>query len=72
VPAFVLIPGAGTDPRVYRATIEALVGLGHEAVAPELPLDDEEATLSVTATPLRRRRRVPASSLSWRRPSALS
>jgi pimeloyl-ACP methyl ester carboxylesterase len=46
VPAFVLIPGAGTDPRVYRATIEALVGLGHEAVAPELPLDDEEATPS--------------------------
>jgi len=41
---FVLIPGAGTDPRVYRATIEALGGLGHEALAP--PLDDEQATPS--------------------------
>jgi hypothetical protein len=41
---FVLIPGAGTDPRVYRKTIDALADLGHEAVAPPLPLDDEGAT----------------------------
>jgi len=41
---FVLIPGAGTEPRVYRATIEALGRLGHDALAPPLPLDDEEAT----------------------------
>lgn len=43
---FVLIPGAGADPRVYRATIEALSALGHQAVAPALPLDDPEATPS--------------------------
>lgn len=40
---FVLIPGAGTDPRVYSATIEALSDLGHHAVAPALPLRDEQA-----------------------------
>ena len=40
---FVLIPGAGTDPRVYGATIDALRGLGHEGLAPPLPLDDPEA-----------------------------
>lgn len=40
---FVLIPGAGTDPRVYGATIEALRGLGHEGIAPVLPLDDPAA-----------------------------
>ncbi|MDQ2630400.1 MAG: alpha/beta hydrolase [Actinomycetota bacterium] len=40
---FVLIPGAGTDPRVYGATIEALRGLGHEGIAPALPLDDPQA-----------------------------
>jgi pimeloyl-ACP methyl ester carboxylesterase len=45
-PPFVLIPGAGTDPRVYRATAEALSGLGHVAITPELPLDDAEATPS--------------------------
>jgi pimeloyl-ACP methyl ester carboxylesterase len=44
--SFVLIPGAGADPRVYGATIEALGALGHEALAPPLPLDDEEATPS--------------------------
>jgi pimeloyl-ACP methyl ester carboxylesterase len=43
---FVLIPGAGADPRVYGATIEALTALGHEALAPPLPLDDDEATPS--------------------------
>jgi pimeloyl-ACP methyl ester carboxylesterase len=43
---FALIPGAGADPRVYGMTIAALEGLGHEAVAPELPLDDEAATPS--------------------------
>jgi hypothetical protein len=43
---FVLIPGAGTDPRVYDATIEALRELGHEAIAPPLPLDDDGATPS--------------------------
>ena len=40
---FVLIPGAGTDPRVYGAMIEALSDLGHRALAPSLPLRDEHA-----------------------------
>ncbi|HEX3433216.1 MAG TPA: alpha/beta hydrolase [Solirubrobacteraceae bacterium] len=43
---FVLIPGAGIGPRVYGATIEALHELGHEAIAPALPLDDARATPS--------------------------
>jgi hypothetical protein len=43
---FVLIPGAGTDPRVYGATIDALRQRGHEGVAPPLPLDDQDATPS--------------------------
>ena len=43
---FVLIPGAGTDPRMYDATIEALRELGHGGIAPPLPLDDEDATPS--------------------------
>jgi hypothetical protein len=43
---FVLIPGAGTDPRIYGATIERLRELGHDALAPALPLDDEDATPS--------------------------
>jgi pimeloyl-ACP methyl ester carboxylesterase len=43
---FVLIPGAGTDPRVYSATIESLRSLGHDALAPPLPLEDQEATPS--------------------------
>jgi pimeloyl-ACP methyl ester carboxylesterase len=46
MPTFVLIPGAGTDPRVYGATIDALSARGHNAVAPPLPLEDEEATPS--------------------------
>lgn len=40
---FVLIPGAGTDPRVYGATIEQLRELGHEGLAPPLPLEDPDA-----------------------------
>lgn len=40
---FVLIPGAGTDPRVYGATIEALRRRGHRALAPPLPLHDQKA-----------------------------
>ena len=43
---FLLIPGAGADSRVYRPTIEALNGLGHDAIAPALPLEDPEATPS--------------------------
>lgn len=43
---FVLIPGAGTDPRVYESTIAALRELGHEGIAPPLPLDDAAATPS--------------------------
>jgi hypothetical protein len=46
IPVFVLIPGAGIDPRVFGATISALADLGHEAVAPPLPLHDERATPS--------------------------
>ena len=43
---FVLIPGAGTDPRVYDATIEALGALGRSGLAPALPLDDANAAPS--------------------------
>ena len=43
VTTFVLIPGAGTDPGVYDATIEALQGLGHDGLAPPLPLGDPDA-----------------------------
>ena len=43
---FVLIPGAGVDPRIYGMTIEQLAGLGHRGVAPPLPLDDPDATPS--------------------------
>jgi alpha-beta hydrolase superfamily lysophospholipase len=46
VATFVLIPGAGTDPRVYDATIEALGALGHGGLAPALPLDDPDAAPS--------------------------
>jgi hypothetical protein len=41
--SFVLIPGAGADPRVYGATVQALGALGHDAIAPPLPLDDRSA-----------------------------
>jgi pimeloyl-ACP methyl ester carboxylesterase len=40
---FVLIPGAGTDPRVYGATIEALRRRGRRGLAPPLPLHDQDA-----------------------------
>jgi pimeloyl-ACP methyl ester carboxylesterase len=40
---FVLIGGAGADPRIYAATIEALRDLGLEGVAPPLPLHDDSA-----------------------------
>lgn len=43
---FLLIPGAGADPRVYGPTIEALRELGHDGLAPPLPLGDAEATPS--------------------------
>jgi hypothetical protein len=43
VTTFVLIPGAGTDPGVYEATIEMLGVLGHDALAPPLPLHDRHA-----------------------------
>jgi hypothetical protein len=43
---FVLIPGAGTDPRVYSETIEMLRMLGQEAIAPPLPLEDRDAAPS--------------------------
>ena len=43
---FLLIPGAGTDPRVYDATVAALQAMGHAASAPPLPLDDPAATPS--------------------------
>jgi pimeloyl-ACP methyl ester carboxylesterase len=46
---FVLIPGAGADPRVYEATIEALHDLGHHGIAPPLPLEDPEAGPSAHA-----------------------
>jgi hypothetical protein len=46
VATFVLIPGAGTDPRVYDATIEALDALGHGGLAPALSLDDANAVPS--------------------------
>jgi pimeloyl-ACP methyl ester carboxylesterase len=55
---FVLIPGAGTDPRVYDATIAARRELGHDGIAPPLPLDDPEARPSDHAAaiaPLRER-----------------
>src|SRR5919198_1133881 len=56
---FVLIPGAGSDPQVYRGTIHALRGLGHDALAPPLPLEDADARPSdhaaavASATPAR-------------------
>lgn len=46
IPLFILIPGAGADPRVYGATIAALRGIGREGIAPTLPLQDQNATPS--------------------------
>jgi pimeloyl-ACP methyl ester carboxylesterase len=69
VATFVLIPGAGSDPRVYDATIVELRGLGHDALAPPLPLEDPEAHPSdhaaavAAATPERRDIVVVAQSL---------
>jgi pimeloyl-ACP methyl ester carboxylesterase len=69
VATFVLIPGAGTDPRVYGATIEQLHELGHDALAPPLPLEDADARPSdhaaavARATPARRDIVVVAQSL---------
>lgn len=40
---FVLIPGAGSDPQVYGATIDRLQELGHDALAPPLPLENPNA-----------------------------
>jgi len=40
---FVLIPGAGIDPGAWSWTIAALGALGHEAVAPALPVHDPGA-----------------------------
>ena len=66
---FVLIPGAGTDPQVYGATIEHLQQLGHDALAPPLPLDDPDARPSdhaaavASATPAGREVVVVAQSL---------
>jgi len=46
---FVLIPGAGIDPGVWRWTAGALRALGHQALAPSLPLDDPNAGPSAHA-----------------------
>jgi pimeloyl-ACP methyl ester carboxylesterase len=43
VARYALIPGAGADPRVYEATIGELRALGHDALAPELPLREQSA-----------------------------
>jgi Alpha/beta hydrolase family len=40
---FVLIPGAGTNPAVWQWTIAEMRSLGHDALAPSLPLDDPQA-----------------------------
>jgi pimeloyl-ACP methyl ester carboxylesterase len=40
---FVLIPGAGSDPRVYDATVDELRALGYDGLPPPLPLDDPDA-----------------------------
>ena len=46
---FVLIPGAGIDPRAWRWTISALRIRGQQGVAPPLPLDDPDAGPSAHA-----------------------
>ncbi len=43
--AFVLVPGAGGSPWVWSRVIRQLVGAGHDAVAVDLPGDDESAGL---------------------------
>jgi hypothetical protein len=49
VTTYVLIPGAGADPRVYEATIAALRDLDQDGIAPLLPLDDPDAGPSAHA-----------------------
>jgi alpha-beta hydrolase superfamily lysophospholipase len=69
VATFVLIPGAGANPRVYDATIRELQARGHEGLAPPLPLDDPAAAPSdhaaavAAATPQRDEVVVVAQSL---------
>ena len=46
---FVLIPGAGIDPGVWRWTIAELQARGHPALAPRLPLEDPDAGPSAHA-----------------------
>lgn len=46
---FVLIPGAGIDPGIWRWTIAELQVRGHRGVAPELPLGDPDAGPSAHA-----------------------
>jgi pimeloyl-ACP methyl ester carboxylesterase len=46
---FVLIPGAGIDPGVWRWTIEEVQARGHRGLAPALPLDDPDAGPSAHA-----------------------
>jgi hypothetical protein len=48
--SFVLIPGAGIDPGVWQWTRAELRALGHQAVAPPLPLGDPAAGPSRHAT----------------------
>jgi hypothetical protein len=48
---FVLIPGAGADPRVYGATIDALRALGHDGIAPLLPLGNRPPIVLVRNVP---------------------
>ncbi|WP_299576071.1 alpha/beta hydrolase [uncultured Williamsia sp.] len=43
---FVLIPGAGSDPRYWRFVVDALSDLGHRCVAIDLPCDDDDAGLA--------------------------
>jgi hypothetical protein len=46
---FVLIPGAGIDPGVWRLTIAELHARGHHGIAPRLPLGDPDAGPSAHA-----------------------
>ncbi|MGW5162078.1 alpha/beta hydrolase [Nonomuraea wenchangensis] len=42
---FVLIPGAAADSRYWRLTAGELGARGHDVVTPDLPCDDDSATL---------------------------
>src|SRR5436305_13082185 len=46
---FVLIPGAGIDPGVWRWTITEFQARGHRGLAPRLPLDNPDAGPSAHA-----------------------